>query len=63
VVYETALFDVLYVGSWGIAGMHLPWVIERSRCDLALSWFSGKWKIGAVLLATRSNGIWLGIVV
>jgi hypothetical protein len=29
----------------------------------ALSWFSVKWKIGAVSLATRSNRIWLGIVV
>jgi hypothetical protein len=28
-----------------------------------VSWFSVKWKIGAVSLATRSNCIWLGIVV
>jgi len=31
--------------------------------DCYLSWFSVKWKIGAVSLTTRSNSIWLGTVV
>ena len=31
--------------------------------SVLMSWFSVKWKIRAVSLATRSNRIWLGIVV